>query len=46
MDSGLVIGGLNIGNDELASYQFDLFDNVEVETGVKKMYTHTFHPIS
>jgi hypothetical protein len=46
MDSGLGIGGLNIGKDELASSQFDLFDNVEVETGVKKMYTQTFRPIS
>ena len=46
MDSGLGIGGLNIGKDELASSQFDLFDNVEVETGVKKIYTQTFHPIS
>lgn len=46
MDSGLGIGGLSIGKDELASSQFDLFDNVEVETGVKKMYTQTFRPIS
>ena len=46
MDSGLGIGGLSIGKDELASCQFDLFDNVEVETGVKRMYTQTFHPIS
>ena len=46
MDAGLGIGGLNIGKDELASSQFDLFDNVEIETGVKKMYTQTFHPIS
>ena len=46
MDSGLGIGGLNIGKDELASSQFDLFDNVEVETGVKKMYTQIFRPIS
>ena len=46
MDSGLGIGGLNLGKDELASSQFDLFDNVEIETGVKKMFTQTFHPIS
>ena len=46
MDGGLGIGGLNIGKNELAASQFDLFDNVEVETGVKKIHTQTFHPIS
>ena len=42
MDSGLGIGGLSSGKDELASSQFDVFENVEVETGVKRMYTLTF----
>ena len=46
MNSGLGIGGLSLEKDELASSQFDLFDNVEVETGVNRMYTQTFHPIS
>ena len=46
MDSGLGIGGLSIGKDELASSQFDLFDRVELETGVKKIHTQTFRPIS
>ena len=42
MDSGIGIGGLSTGKDELASSQFDLFDNIELETGVKKMHTQTF----
>ena len=46
MDSGIGIGGLSTGKDELASSQFDLFDNIELETGVKKMHTQTFRPIS
>ena len=46
MDSGIGIGGLSTGKDELASSQFDLFDNIELETGVKKIHTQTFRPIS
>ena len=46
MDAELGIGGLIIGKNELAASQFDLFDNVEVETGVKKIHSQTFHPIS
>ena len=46
MDSGIGIGGLSTGKDETASSQFDLFENVELETGVKKIHTQTFRPIS
>ena len=46
MDSGIGIGGLSTGKDETASSQFDLFEKVELETGVKKIHTQTFHPIS
>ena len=46
MDSGIGIGGLSTGKDEIASSQFDLFEKVELETGVKKIHTQTFHPIS
>ena len=46
MNSGIGIGGLSTGKDEIASSQFDLFENVELETGVKKIHTQTFRPIS
>ena len=46
MDSGIGIGGLSTGKDETASSQFNLFEKVELETGVKKIHTQTFHPIS
>ena len=46
MDSGIGIGGLSTGKDETASSQFDLFESVELETGVKKIHTQTFRPIS
>ena len=46
MDAGIGIGGLSTGKDETASSQFDLFENVELETGVKKIHTQTFRPIS
>ena len=46
MDSGIGIGGLSTGKDETASSQFDLFEKVELETGVKKIHTQSFHPIS
>ena len=46
MESGMGIGGFPTAKDELATSQFDLFDNVELETGVKKIHTQTFHPIS
>ena len=46
MDSGIGIGGLSTGKDETASSQFNLFENVELENGVKKIHTQTFRPIS
>ena len=46
MDSGIGIGGLSTGKDETASSQFNLFEKVELETGVKKIHTQTFRPIS
>ena len=42
MDSGIGIGGLSTGKDETASSQFDLFESVELETGVKKIHTKHF----
>ena len=46
MDSGIGIGGLSTGKDETATSKFNLFEDLEIETGVSKIYTQTFHPIS
>ena len=36
MDSGIGIGGLAIGQDEVASSAFDLFDPIEIENSITK----------
>ena len=46
MDSGIGIGGLSTAKDETATSKFNLFEDLEIETGVSKIYTQTFHPIS
>ena len=34
MNSGIGVGGFSTGKDETTSSQFDLFEKVEIETGV------------
>ena len=46
MDSGIGIGGLNASSEEFVESKFDLFSKVEYETGIKKIVSQTFRPIS
>ena len=46
MDAGSGIGGFSKNQKEMVESKFDLFSNVEVETGVKKLIPQTFRPIS
>ena len=46
MNSGIGIGGFSTAKDETASSQFNLFEDLEIETGVNKIHTQTFRPIS
>ena len=46
MDSGAGIGGFSKNQKEMVESKFDLFSDVEVETGVKKLIPQTFRPIS
>ena len=46
MDAGSGIGGFSKNREELAASKFDLFSNIQIETGVKKLIPQTFRPIS
>ena len=46
MDSGAGIGGFSKNQKEMVESKFDLFSDVEIETGVKKLIPQTFRPIS
>ena len=46
MDSGLGIGGLSLGKDEVSSSAFDLFSNIEVENSIKAATKVTARPIA
>ena len=46
MDSGIGIGGLSIGKDEVASSSFDLFSPIEIETSIKNATKITVRPIA
>ena len=46
MDSGLGIGGLSLGKDEVSSSAFDLFSKIEVENSIKAATKVTARPIA
>jgi hypothetical protein len=46
MDSGLGIGGLSIGKDEVASSAFDLFSPIEIENSIRNATKIVTRPIS
>ena len=46
MDSGLGIGGLSIGKDEVASSSFDLFSPIEIENSISNATKIVTRPIA
>ena len=46
MEAGLGIGGLAVGQDEVASSSFDLFSPIEIENSVEKSSKLTVRPIA
>lgn len=46
MDSGIGIGGLSIGKDEVASSSFDLFSPIEIETSIRDATKINVRPIA
>ena len=46
MDSGIGIGGLSIGKDEVASSAFDLFSPIEIENSIQNARKIVARPIS
>ena len=46
MDSGIGIGGLSIGKDEVASSAFDLFSPIEIENSIQNARKIIARPIS
>ena len=46
MDSGLGIGGLSLGKDEVASSAFDLFSPIEIENSISKASKIVTRPIA
>ena len=45
MDSGIGIGGLSIGQEELTSDCFDLFKGVEIENSIAEVTRITVRPV-
>ena len=46
MEAGKGIGGFSTSSEEYVESKFDLFSKAEYETGIKKIVTQTFRPIS